>query len=203
MASQTPGAWAGTVISTDGEGVFVTVSQEKWEKSQGMIADTIAEMIRDDSWLDHKALERRRGFLLYVTRTYPAMVPYLKGIHLTLDGWRQGRDLEGWKLTDRETREAQAMGEETGKDQDVNARKQVKAKPRLEMDLEALKALFSAETPPKRRIRSKNLLEVYYGFGDASQDGFGFNIQIGDCIIYRFGQGCYKISERLPITGSC
>eukprot|EP00980_Cylindrotheca_fusiformis_P031012 scaffold25703_cov171-Cylindrotheca_fusiformis.AAC.1 len=26
------------------------------------------------------------------------MVPYLKGIHLTLDGWRKFRDDEGWKL---------------------------------------------------------------------------------------------------------
>jgi hypothetical protein len=31
-ASQTPGAWAGSVISTDGKGVYVTVSQEKWDK---------------------------------------------------------------------------------------------------------------------------------------------------------------------------
>jgi len=45
----------------------------------------------------HKSLENKRGFLIYVTRTYPSMVPYLKGIHLTLDGWRPGRDVEGWK----------------------------------------------------------------------------------------------------------
>jgi hypothetical protein len=29
-----------------------------------------------------------RGFLIYVAQTYPALVPYLKGISLTLDGWR-------------------------------------------------------------------------------------------------------------------
>jgi hypothetical protein len=86
MASQTPGAWAGTVMSADGEGVFVTVSQEKWDKAKGMIQAMIDEMEQQEGWLDHKVLERRRGFLLYVTRTYPAMVPYLKGIHLTLDG---------------------------------------------------------------------------------------------------------------------
>ena len=39
-----------------------------------------------------------RGFLVYVTRTYPAMVPYLKGFHLTIEMWRGGRDPEGWKL---------------------------------------------------------------------------------------------------------
>jgi hypothetical protein len=31
-------------------------------------------------YLPHKNLESYRGFLVYVSRTYPAMVPYLKGI---------------------------------------------------------------------------------------------------------------------------
>ena len=196
MASQTPGAWAGAVISTDGEGVFVTVSQEKWDKAREMVRAILEEMQLNQGWLDHKPLERKRGFLLYVTRTYPAMVPYLKGIHLTLDGWRKGRDLEGWKVSDRAAREACEAGEETGRDQDLNAPKKVLGKPRLWADLVALTRLFSAEVPPKRRIRSKNLIEVYYGFGDASQDGFGFNIQIGDRIVFRFGQWCDKVSEK-------
>jgi hypothetical protein len=46
----------------------------------------------------HKNLESIRGFLVYVSRTYPEMVPYLKGIHLTLDSWRTGRALSGWKI---------------------------------------------------------------------------------------------------------
>ena len=50
--------------------------------------------------LSHKELQSDRGFLVYVTRTYPAMVPYLKGFHLTLETWRGGRDLEGWKVKD-------------------------------------------------------------------------------------------------------
>ena len=183
MALQTPGAWAGTVISTDGDGVFVTVLQEKWDKAKRMVLDTMAEMEAGQGWVDHKALERRRGFLLYVTRTYPAMVPYLKGVHLTLDGWRKGRDAEGWKVTNWEAREAWANGEDTGKDQDLKGPKNVKAKPRLISDLQALMRLLAAATPPNQRIRSKNLVEVYYGFGDASQDGFGFNIQIGDRIV--------------------
>jgi hypothetical protein len=32
-----------------------------------------------------------------VARTLPAMKPYLKGFHLTLHGWRPGRDEEGRK----------------------------------------------------------------------------------------------------------
>jgi hypothetical protein len=112
-----------------------------------------------------------------------------------MDGWRNGRDEEGWKIVGREAREAQAAGEDTGKDEGLNGPKQVQAKARLRSDMRALLDLFSAPHPPKRRIRTKNILEVYYGFGDASQDGFGFNIQVGDQIRYRFGQWCYEVSE--------
>ena len=48
--------------------------------------------------LPHSELLSHRGFLVYVTRTYPPMIPYLKGFHLAADMWRGGRDKEGWKL---------------------------------------------------------------------------------------------------------
>ncbi len=48
--------------------------------------------------LPHKELLADRGFLVYVMRTYPAMVPDLKGFHLTIEAWRGGRDAGGWKL---------------------------------------------------------------------------------------------------------
>jgi hypothetical protein len=198
-ASQSPGAWAGAMVSTDDAGVFVTVSQEKWEKAQSMIAATVAEVEEYDGWMDRKTLERHRGFLLYVTRTFPATVPYLKGFHLTIDGWRKNRDSEGWKFCSREIRELQERGEEGAAPEPPEAPKKVKAKARLvECDLPALTRLFDSKHPPKRRVRSKKVVEAYYGFGDASQDGFGFNIQKPDedTIHYRFGQWCDEISER-------
>jgi hypothetical protein len=99
------GAWAGAIVSTDEAGVFVTISQEKWEKAQGMIAATVAEVEECNGWMDKKTLECHRGFLLYVTRTFPVMVLYLKGFHLTMDGWRKNRDSDGWKFCNREIRE--------------------------------------------------------------------------------------------------
>ena len=50
---------------------------------------------KEEPLLSHKELQSDRGFLVYVTRTYPAMVPYLKGFHLTIKMWRGGRDAEG------------------------------------------------------------------------------------------------------------
>ena len=35
--------------------------------------------------LSHKELLSDRGFLVYFTRMYPAMIPYLKGFHLTIE----------------------------------------------------------------------------------------------------------------------
>ena len=38
------------------------------------------------------------GFLNYVVRTYPWLNPYTKGLHLAIDGWRDDRDREGWRI---------------------------------------------------------------------------------------------------------
>jgi hypothetical protein len=198
-ASKTPGAWAGAVVSTDEEGVYVRVSDEKWEKAKAIIEKTKSEILGKDGWIGRKGLESSRGFLLYVTRTYPSMVPYMKGFHLTLDGWRKGRNTEGWKYLSREIREQVERGEYEDPAEPPEAPKLVKAKPRLERcDLPALTRLFSPERPPRRLVRARKFAEVYYGFGDASQDGFGFNLQEqdGDTIHYRFGQWSDAVSEK-------
>ena len=38
------------------------------------------------------------GFLIYTTPTYATMVPYLKGMNLTIYLWRKNRDDDGWKV---------------------------------------------------------------------------------------------------------
>ena len=55
--------------------------------------------------LNHSELTSDIGFLVYVTRTYPSMIPYLKGFHLTAHMWRGNRDEEGWKLPSKEAKE--------------------------------------------------------------------------------------------------
>jgi hypothetical protein len=55
---------------------------------------------------------------------------------------------------------------------DGKAPQMVKAAVRLESDLKALETLLERDRPPKRRIRNGKVVEVYYGFGDASaRDG--------------------------------
>jgi hypothetical protein len=95
--SQTPGPWAGSVVHSKDE-LIALVSQEKWDKTKAMILE-LKELLTawKDGLLPHKRLEQIRGFLIYVSRTYDWMHPYLKGLHLYINVWQEGRFKDGWK----------------------------------------------------------------------------------------------------------
>jgi len=95
--SQAPGVWAGAINRILKEGIRVSIPQEKWERTQQILAD-LQVQVELCAELDHKQLERDRGFLVYITWMFTPMRLYLKGIQLTLDGWREGRSPSGWKL---------------------------------------------------------------------------------------------------------
>ena len=57
-----------------------------------MYLEATKQEIMEDKGHDLKTLLRRKGFLQYVTRTYPSMVPYMQGFHNTIDAWRPNRD---------------------------------------------------------------------------------------------------------------
>jgi hypothetical protein len=58
FAEQSAGAWAGPAVETDGQGVYVTVSQDKWDKLKRYIGDLVEELSRANI-LNHKELERK------------------------------------------------------------------------------------------------------------------------------------------------
>jgi hypothetical protein len=43
--SRRPGAWAGSIVEATNDGVYVTVLQEKWEKSQRYIGEALGELL--------------------------------------------------------------------------------------------------------------------------------------------------------------
>ena len=93
--SQTPGAWAGSVIHViPGLGVCQLVSEDKWDKLKAILFKWSGRLEAGNTLLSHSELLSDRGFLVYVTRTYPPMMPYLKGFHLTIEMWRGG----SWRL---------------------------------------------------------------------------------------------------------
>jgi hypothetical protein len=89
------------------------------------------------------------GLLIYVTRTFPAMKPYLKGFHLTLHGWRPGRNDIGWRDASLKVGRGQddwlgsedqgpGLGSRSGEPE------QVAPVPRLQDDLGALEMLTAS-----------------------------------------------------------
>jgi hypothetical protein len=190
------GAWAGSAVHADGGEVGVRVSQDKWNKTRTIIGRMVSELDEyyvlealgeSPKGIDRKCMESDRGFLNYVTQAYPAMVPYLKGVHLTIDGWRPDRTDQGWKRRRQEIEALRRNGDLDGYDHRESP-VYVKPVPRYRGDLRALEKLTEAPTPPKRKIRSKVVIHVEYGFGDASGKGFGSTITVNGIILWRAGQ---------------
>ena len=83
--------WAGAIVHVvDQLGVCVLTLLEKWDKMRKILDKWAKLNAVPKPRLSHKELLSDRGFLVYITRTYPAMIPYLKGFHLTIEMWRGG-----------------------------------------------------------------------------------------------------------------
>ena len=200
--SQAPGAWSGCVLRTDRDGVFVYVSQEKWDKTKRLLDEVMGLITTDLTRIPRKRLEQIRGFLQYVTRTYTGMNPYLIGFHLTIDGWRENRNADGWrqKQASSEVAAMEAALKMTEEEVslsrvDPEAPEFVSAVPRFRHDIEALILLTGSSTPALRRVRCSKTGHAFYGFYDASGRGFGATMQIGDDLIYEYGQWSSEVSE--------
>ena len=108
------------------------------------------------------------------------MVPYLKGIHQTLDSWRPGRNT-GWRLSRKELKELYAsMYNEIG---------------RLKGDVFALGKLMEGDEPYNDPVRVRSSGWVGYGMGDASRDRFRAAFHINDALLFKYGQWTNAISE--------
>jgi hypothetical protein len=95
--------------------------------------------------ISHKIAEKYQGFLVYVSRTYKAMVPYLKGLHLTLDSSRPDRDEDGWRMVNStDHRRNSASGRLKPPSYPVMV-------PRFKADMDALLGFFEQEAPPESR----------------------------------------------------
>jgi hypothetical protein len=217
-ASKTPGAWAGSVVSVHEDGVYVSVSQERWDKTRRILLDLEEGLERELPQFSHKQLLSDRGFLIYVARTYPTMAPYLKGLHLTIEHWRDNRDEQGWPV-DRITRKKRRRTDEEILEDfeeqlgaapafadlreaaDESPPQQVSPVPRLHSDVRCLLELFEEETPAVRCVRGGSYAAVVYGCGDASGSGFGSAFVTG-VDNNEFDKFDDEISYRIGVWGS-
>jgi hypothetical protein len=199
--SKRPGAWAGVNVVVEEDGSVAV----KWDRLKSICMHWLLELEAGRTDLDFKTLRLDRGFLVYVTQAYPGMKPYLKGFHLSLESWREGRDAEGWKLSsvrcDAEIDESSEMDAvkldlllRSGSPEEAGERNRgplsglTKAVPRFLDDLKALLTLAEGLEPAVRRVRSGECRMAVYGFGDASAAGFGATIERPGIGLYgRFG----------------
>ena len=138
--------------------------------------------------------------------TYPSIEPYMKGIHLTAEAWRSNRDDEGWKIDEGDGR-LLTLDEQTGEyilETDLDDRSMEECPtsltlvPRLLLDVQAIRAILKGPTPVMRILRPRASVKVYYGFGDASGEGYGKALRPGhgrQRIKYEYGFWCSAVSE--------
>jgi hypothetical protein len=95
-ASQSPGAWSRGFVKANPVGFFQSMSQQKWDKFKGQIADVQLELQANNGTVDFIEFRKARGLWIYIGRTFSPLVAFFKGAHLTLESWRDSRDAEGW-----------------------------------------------------------------------------------------------------------
>ena len=105
------------------------------------------ENATNNGCIDFKRLERFRGFAIHVSRTYTQMIPYLKGIHQTLDCWRPWRGTDGWQLAQREIELMREVGASV-EDWESTPPEMVPPVKRLAQDVKALKVITQSAIPP-------------------------------------------------------
>jgi hypothetical protein len=116
------------------------------------------------------------------------MVPYLKGLHLTIKHWRDDRDAEGWPNRKRKEQTDEEILDTFEDDLTLKqaAKDLLKAvdpalppsfvepvPSRLKVDVMCLLELFWEDKPSIRCVRPTQCVSVIYGCGDASGLGFG------------------------------
>lgn len=92
-------------------------------------------------YVHYKTTESIMGFLVYVAMIFWSLMPYLNGIYLTLNSWREGRDKHGWKVSGKQKRNADS--------QPANPPTSVKKVTRFDLDLHALMDLTTATEAPR------------------------------------------------------
>jgi hypothetical protein len=125
-------------------------------------------------------LESTAGFLCHLSMTHEGFRPFLKDIYLKLSSWRSQRDEDGWKMSDTRWVAYLAGCEDEGSLVPYHyqaAPDTVQTTPGFEDGVTALAQMFLPDEPPYLQVRSSSILSVIYGFGDASEKGFGSTLQ--------------------------
>jgi hypothetical protein len=194
-SSQTPGAWTGSVLQIDKGQVRLLISQDKWEKTKGLLQEAQEMLATHPQALSRKQLEQIQGYLVHVAQTYSMFSSYLIGLHMTINFWRPNWDQDGWRCSAAYIQGIKDWGDWPLNYDSGQGPAMVRAVPRLTHDIRALEELTFGEIPLLRQVCGRKTGQVLYGFGDASKAAFGATIQIEDWLLYQYSQWSSKIVE--------
>ncbi len=125
-----------------------------------------------------------------MVHTYSWLDPYIRGLHLTVDSWRPGREESGFKLRGKELEQAMEIWatskslpcrrEDDGPDEvgpmpcqlSGEAPGYVPPVPRMGRGVDCLLELTKALEPPRQLYRAKHVM-AFFVIGDASGPGKG------------------------------
>ena len=152
---------------------YISVTQEKWNKTKGEISRLRVEIdeanARSDNTVKRKVLEEVAGFINHVERAYPTLLLYLNGVYATMNAWRPDGDEDGWKTVTND-QDLRNVGDY------LTPPDRVRLVPRMIFDVEAMEELTHADYPPERFLRpDKTKAKARYYFGDVSGAGFGMS----------------------------
>ena len=196
------GAWTGTIFKVKERMIVKTVSQEKWQKGKTIVHNLLSLIDAhpfERPVVNRKELERHTSFLNHLSMTFEDMSPFLKGFYLTLNSWRGKRDSDDWKINDKVWMKCLVAQLENGEiselefDRESNSLEEkgcpteVTASTRFSDDVRALSELFTPSEVPEVSLRSKEIVTVIYGFGDASGTGLGATFTCGTGFTFRVG----------------
>ena len=193
-------SWTGTIFKVERDQITNTVAEEKWDRGRAMIKDLLSQckLAPDDRpQLQRTESERSAGFLNHLAMPFDDITPFMKGIYLTLNAWRPQRDSEGRRLSDKKWNRVLFEKHNRGLVSDAeledklmshtSAPQAVTALIRLESDLQSMDTILSPEVIPKVGLRSRLIVSVVYGFGDASDTGLGATLTCGSGFNFRIG----------------
>jgi hypothetical protein len=212
-----PGVWAGNLAFADQGLLRKTTPKTKWDKAKNFLA-WLAEGPADPRGFPLTLFRSGAGFLVNTSIVYNFIKPYLKGLFLTLEGHRSGRDKDGWRATSSRAVDAddealdEFISQFEGTDLEVETAwllskpvvdttaypAFVKPVPRLATDVAAMQRLLVGDSPVQVIVRPvRGPLWVAYGGGDASGEGLGSQIvPKGFEPLVRKGFWCKEESER-------
>jgi hypothetical protein len=162
------------------------VTEEKWQKGKNLVKSWVDAIKLNDGIIDYKSFKRVRGFLCHLSMTFEVITPFLKDFHLILANHLPRHDEDGWKFSEKGYLAYVHQKLVTMKSPRHNRKpcwrqprrkapppKTLLATERFKQDLFALGGILRPASPPDGLIRSNTVLQILYGFGDASGKGFG------------------------------